>query len=68
MASNGQEGAQGSGGIRVTGKAPSSLGERRMAGSAPCSEESAKQPEGYQVIGKAPSPQKDPAARRPSVA
>ena len=44
------------------------LGERGMAGSAPCSEESAKQPERYQMIGKGPSPQKDPAARRPSVA
>ena len=49
-------------------KGTEQLGECCMAGSAPCSEESAKQPEGSQMIGKTRSPQKDPAARMPSVA
>ena len=49
----------------MTGKSTEQLGARRMAGSAPCSEESAKQLEREQMIGKAPRPQKDPAVEGP---
>ena len=52
-------------GIRVTGKAPSSIGGRHMTGSTPTCEESAKQPEECQMIGGgAPSPQNDSSSQK----
>ena len=41
-------------------KSAEQLGGRRMAESTPSSEEGAKHPEGYRLIGKAPSPHMQP--------